>query len=114
MKCNFFSSLMKTNKGHNRPKSPRALFLLHYHYSMSFNHYAKIKRILEDQKPGWYIKKINTPTKAQNFKGETITYPHYYRIYTKDHEPIKYCKFQQPQRLADILSVTTDSLPFLS
>jgi len=85
---------------------------MHYHSEVSFNHYAKIKRILEDQKPGWYIKKINSPTKAQNFKGETVSYPHYYRIFSKDGEQIKFCKFQQPIRLADMLSVPVDELPF--
>lgn len=78
---------------------------------MSFNHYAKIKRILEDAAPGWYISRINKPTKAKNFKGDTISFSHYYRIYSRDGEPIKFCKFQQIDRLAKILDVPIGKLP---
>lgn len=81
--------------------------------SMSFNHYAKIKRILETEPPGWYIKRINKPTKAQNFKGETKSFDHYYRIYSADEKPIKYCKFQQLDRLASILKTPQENLPIL-
>lgn len=80
---------------------------------MSFNHYAKIREILKQQEPGWYIKKIDTPTKAQNFQGRVVEYPFYFRIYSKVGEPIKYCKFQQLDRLAKILSVDIDELPVL-
>ncbi|MES2622945.1 MAG: hypothetical protein V4576_00895 [Patescibacteria group bacterium] len=80
---------------------------------MSFNHYAKLKRILEDQKPGWYIQRIDKPTKAKNFKGETISFSHYYRIYSKNGEQIKYCKFQQPDRLASVLGMSADDLPMV-
>lgn len=78
---------------------------------MAFNHYAKIKRILEQQPPGWVIRKINRPTQAQNFKGETVSFPHYYRIYSADNTPIKYCKFQQIERLAQILNTPVEALP---
>jgi len=81
---------------------------------MSFNHYAKIREILKTQAPGWYIKKINTPTKVKNFQGDTIEYPHYFRIYSKDGEQIKYCKFQQLDRLANILSISIQDFPLLS
>lgn len=45
---------------------------------MAFNHYAKIKRILENEPGGWYIRRIDEPTEAKNFKGETVAYDHYY------------------------------------
>jgi len=78
---------------------------------MSFNHYAKIKRILDQQPAGWVIKKINEPTKSQNFKGEVVEYSHYYRIYDHNGEPIRYCKFQQIERLARILQTPVEALP---
>ncbi len=81
---------------------------------MAFNHYAKIKRILDDQPPGWIIKRINKPTRAQNFKGETIEFAHFYRIYDRNDQPIKYCKFQQIERLARALHVPVEALPVVS
>lgn len=81
---------------------------------MAFNHYAKIKRILDDQPEGWVIKRIDEPTTAKNFKDETVTFPHYYRIYDHNDQPIKYCKFQQIERLAQILGVPVESLPVIS
>lgn len=78
---------------------------------MPFNHYAKIKRILQEQPNDWVIKRINQPTSAKNFKGETVTFPHYYRIYTNEGVAIKYCKFQQIERLANILEVPVEALP---
>lgn len=80
---------------------------------MAFNHYAKIKRILEQQPNGWVIKRVNEPTSAKNFKGETVKFPHYYRIYRADGEPIKYCKFQQIERLAKTLSIPVEELPIV-
>lgn len=80
---------------------------------MSFNHYAKIKRILEERSDHWVIRRIDEPTKAQNFKGETIEYSHYYRIYSERGEPIKYCKFQQIERLASVLGVPVEALPVI-
>lgn len=77
---------------------------------MSFNHYAKMKMILSRQKSGWYVKRINKPTKAQNFKGETIYYPHYYRIYTTDAREIKFCKFQQLDRFAKTMNLAIDEI----
>lgn len=78
---------------------------------MPFNHYAKIKRILAEYSDDWIIKRIDQPTSAKNFKGETVTFFHYYRIYTNDGQPIKYCKFQQIERLANILEVPVEALP---
>ena len=80
---------------------------------MSFNHYAKIKRILENEKPGWYIKKINKPTTAKKFNGEVRKFDHYYRIYNSDNQPIKYCKFQQLDLLAKIMNTPADQLPLI-
>jgi len=80
---------------------------------MSFNHYAKLKRLLADQPDGWYIRKINQPTTATNFKGETIAYPYYYRLYDANDAPIKYGKFQQLERLSQTLEVDAASLPII-
>ena len=80
---------------------------------MSFNHYAKIKRILADQPDGWFIRRIDEPTSVKNFKGETIEFPHYYRIYSVNDEPIKYCKFQQIERLSAALNIPVEALPII-
>ncbi len=80
---------------------------------MPFNHYAKIKQILQQQPNDWFIKRIDEPTSSKNFKGETIEFDHYYRIYNKDGEPIKYCKFQQIERLARILQLPVEALPLI-
>lgn len=80
---------------------------------MPFNHYAKIKRILDQRSDDWIIKRINEPTRAKNFKEEIVTYPYYYRIYSVSGEPIKYCKFQQIERLARVLKVPVETLPII-
>ena len=80
---------------------------------MAFNHYAKIKRILAEQPEGWIIRRINEPTRVKNFKGETVYFAHYYRIYGSDGEPIKYCKFQQIERPAAALEVPVEALPVI-
>ncbi len=77
---------------------------------MPFNHYAKIKKILEQVPDGWFIKRIDEQTQAKNFSGETVRFEHYYRIYNMQGEPIKYCKFQQIDRLARILKVSVADL----
>ena len=82
--------------------------------AMAFNHYAKIKRILDEQPPGWYIKRINQPTSAKNFRGEIISYDHYYRIFSVDSTPIKYCKFQKIDNLAEILHLPVEALPLVN
>lgn len=81
---------------------------------MAFNHYAKIKRILESESPDWYIRRIDEPTSALNFKGETVHYNCYYRIYRADDTPIKYCKFQKIDKLAQILNTPTEALPIVT
>lgn len=80
---------------------------------MPFNHYAKIKRILTQYPDDWVIKRINQSTRAKNFKGEVVEYDHYYRIYTGAGEPIKYCKFQQIERLAKALEIPVENLPII-
>ena len=81
---------------------------------MAFNHYAKIKRILDDYPSNWIIRRINKPTSAKNFKGETVNFTYYYRIYDSTGEPIKYCKFQQIELLAKILDVPVEALPVIN
>ena len=78
---------------------------------MAFNHYAKIRGILALEPEGWVIKRIDKPTRAKNCKGETVNFEHYYRIYNASGEPIKYCKFQQIERLAKILELPVEALP---
>ena len=80
---------------------------------MPFNHSAKIKRILDQEPPGWYIKRIDLPTKAKNFKGEIVYFDHYYRIYGYDDLPIKYAKFQQLDLLARTLKLPIEALPVI-
>lgn len=80
---------------------------------MAFNHYAKIQRILQSQPPGWIIKRINEPTQAKNFKGEIVEFNHYYRIYDVHGQTIKYCKFQQLDRLAKTLGLDVAALPVI-
>ncbi len=80
---------------------------------MAFNHYAKIKRILENEPDGWYVARINEPTEAKNFKGETISYDHYYRVYDVSGVPIRYCKFQKIDKFAQTLGIDIESLPIV-
>ena len=79
-----------------------------------FNHYAKLKRILDAEPPGWYIVRIDEPTTATNFKGETVTFDHYYRLYSANGKPIKYGKFQQLARLAQALNIPEEALPVIA
>lgn len=79
---------------------------------MAFNHYAKLKRILQDY-PDWYIVRINEPTVARTFKGEARTFDHYYRLYDAQSQPIKYGKFQQLDRLAAVLDIPVSELPIV-
>ncbi len=81
---------------------------------MAFNHYAKLKRILDDQTEGWFIRRIDEPTTATNFKGEKISYDHYYRLYSADGQQIKFGKFQKIDKLAKILGVNTEDLPVIA
>lgn len=81
---------------------------------MPFNHYTKIKRILDSQPDGWFIKLLKQPTTAKNFKGKIIKYKHYYRIYDNNNQSIKYCKFQQIDRLAIVLKTPVEFLPLIT
>lgn len=76
---------------------------------MAFNHYAKIKRILSNHQ-GWRIVKINQPTKAKTFSGETRHFDYYYRILDKNNIAIPYCKFQQIDRFAKTMGTATETL----
>ncbi len=80
---------------------------------MTFNHYAKLKRIIDDEAGGWYIRRIDEPTSAKNFKGEVRHFDHYYRLYHADNTPIRFGKFQQLDRLALALRVAVDDLPLI-
>jgi hypothetical protein len=84
-----------------------------YNCGMPFNHYAKIKHILEQYPDDWVIRRIDEQTSAKNFKGEVVNFSHYYRIYTLGGEPIKYCKFQQLERLSRILEIPVEDLPVI-
>ncbi len=79
---------------------------------MAFNHYAKMKRILETH-PGWVIHRIDQPTTAQKFNGETVHYTHYYRVHDIDGQPIKFCKFQQLERFAATMDIPVEALPII-
>jgi len=76
---------------------------------MAFNHYAKLKRILENY-PGWRVVRIDEPTTAQSFKGEVRKFDYYYRLYTADGQQIKYGKFQQIERFAQTMGIPVDAL----
>lgn len=78
---------------------------------MAFSHYAKIKRILETEDLGWYIKKIDQPTSAKNFKGKTRYFDYYYRVYNKNDQPIPYCKFQQLDLFIKTMGLGSQDLP---
>lgn len=78
---------------------------------MAFNHYAKLARIIASQPEGWYIKRIDQPTATKNFKGETVEYPYYYRLYSVDDKIVPYGKFQQIERLARALKLDVSQLP---
>ena len=82
-----------------------------YSTFMSFNHYARLKRIIDEQPDGWYIQKIHQSTQAKNFQGDVISFPFYYRLYSVDDEQLKYGKFQQLDRLASILDIPVAALP---
>lgn len=80
---------------------------------MAFNHYAKLKRIIEAQPPGWFIRRINEPTTTKGFDGTTTTYDYYYRLYDKNDRQIPYGKFQKPHKLASILKTSEEHLPIV-
>ncbi len=81
---------------------------------MAFNHYAKLKKIIDDQPAGWYIRKIDHPTTAKTFSGKIRRFTHYYRLYDANDQPIKYGKFQQLDRLAQVLHVAVEALNVVS
>lgn len=80
---------------------------------MAFNHYARMKRILDTSEPGWYIRRIDEPTIAKNFKGETKHFDHYYRVYDANNKPIPYCKFQQLDLFVKTMKLDITNLELL-
>jgi hypothetical protein len=80
---------------------------------MAFNHYAKLKRILDDEPVGWYIRRVDEPTTAQTFRGELRHFDHYYRLCHADGTHIKYGKFQQLDRLATAIHTDITNLPVI-
>lgn len=78
-----------------------------------FSHYAKLRRLLDSEPPGWYIVRIDEPTSATNFRGEKTHFDHYYRLYSADDQPIRYGKFQQLDRLAAALHCDALDLPII-
>lgn len=80
---------------------------------MAFNHYAKMRRILDEQPEGWYVRRINESTSAKNFRGETVDYDHYYRVYDSMGEPIKYCKFQKIDMFARSMGIASEDIPVI-
>lgn len=80
---------------------------------MTFNHYAKLKRIIASEPAGWYIRRIDEPTRAKNFRGEVVEYGHYYRLYTAANQSIAYGKFQKIDKLAQVLGVSAEDLPII-
>lgn len=79
-----------------------------------FSHYTKLKRILDAELKGWYIRRIDEPTTATNFGNEKTYFDHYYRLYSVDRTQIKYGKFQQLDRLARALGIDPADLPVIS
>lgn len=79
---------------------------------MAFNHYAKLKSILNNYSD-WYVVRVDKPTSAKNFKGEVRYFDHYYRLYSGDNQPIKYGKFQQLDVFARTMKVSLDDLPIV-
>lgn len=78
---------------------------------MTFNHYAKLGRIIAGLKPGWYIRRVDEPTMTLRFNGEKQHYSYYYRLYYADGSQIPYGKFQKLDKLAAILKTPIDLLP---
>ncbi len=72
-----------------------------------------MKRILALEDPGWIIKRIDSPTKARNFKGETVKYSYYYRVYRQDGSAVPYCKFQKIDLFAKMMNIPAEDLPVI-
>ncbi|NCU38541.1 hypothetical protein EOL96_05810 [Candidatus Saccharibacteria bacterium] len=79
-----------------------------------FNHYAKLRRIIDTLQPGWYIVRIDEPTCSQKFNGEVVQFDHYYRIYDAFGAQVKFGKFQQLERLAKALQIPAEALPVVT
>ena len=77
---------------------------------MPFSHYAKIKFILNAVNSEWQIRRIDEPTTAKTFKGETRNFDHYYRIYDSLGVAIPYCKFQQIELFAKVMNINVEDI----
>lgn len=80
---------------------------------MAFNHYARLKQLIDARGDDWIVVRINQPTTATRFDGTTRTFDHYYRLCDTQRRPIKYGKFQQLDRLAHILQRDIIDLPVI-
>ena len=80
---------------------------------MSFNHYAKLKRIVDAQSDGWFIRRIDEPTSAKNFRGEVVPYDYYYRLYDHTGVQIPYGKFQKIDKFAASIGLPIEALPVI-
>lgn len=80
---------------------------------MAFNHYAKLARIIAALDAGWYIVRIDEPTATKSFRGDTLRYDHYYRLFSASGEQVKYGKFQKLDMLASVLNIPVEALPIV-
>ncbi len=74
-----------------------------------FNHYVKLKRIIEAN-PNYRIILIDEPTTTKNYNGETLYYDYYYRLVDPEGNHLKYGKFQQLDKLASTLNLDVSEL----
>ena len=81
---------------------------------MSFSHYHFLRKVISRYGNDWYILRIDEPTETKNFKGETVRYDHYYRLYSGNGNEIKYGKFQKLEKLAKALNVDLLELPVVN
>lgn len=81
---------------------------------MAFNHYAKLARIITTLQPGWYIRRIDEPTVTTRFNGGKNHYDYYYRLFAYDDMAVPYGKFQQIDKLADVLNCDVSELPLVT
>ncbi len=80
---------------------------------MPFNHYAKLKRILESYGSSWYVVRVNEPTAVLNFRGELVRFEHYYRLCDLSGEYIKFGKFQQLDLFAKTMGIPIEAVPIV-
>lgn len=74
-----------------------------------FNHYVRIANLTKVN-PNYRILLISEPTQTKRFNGDYNFYDHYYRLVTAEGKQIKYGKFQQLDKLAQILDIPIEDL----